>query len=54
MLPASHPGFLDLYLKYAAIPDFDPVMLKKTAQYHAIRNLGIAHWKTANILKGFQ
>ena len=53
ILPASHPYFLQLYLEYSKIPNFDPITLKKTAQYHAIRHLGIIHPKTSEILSGF-
>ena len=45
---------MELYLEYAKIKDLDPVVLKKAAENHAIRNLGISHWKTSIILSNFK
>lgn len=55
ILPSSHPFFIEMYLKYSDLKTskLDIVSLKKAAQSHAIRNLGITHWKTAQILSSF-
>jgi hypothetical protein len=45
---------MELYLEYAKLKDLDPVTLKRAAENHAIRNLGISHWKTAEILSNFK
>jgi hypothetical protein len=45
---------MDLYLEYAKIKDLDPIILKRAAENHAIRNLGISHWKTSEILSNFK
>ena len=44
-----------MYLKYSDLKTskLDIVSLKKAAQSHANRNLGITHWKTAQILSSF-
>jgi hypothetical protein len=36
------------------LKDLDPVTLKRAAENHSIRNLGISHWKTAEILSNFK
>jgi len=55
ILPPSHPLFIEMYLKYSTLKTshLDIVSLKKAAQNHATRNLGITHWKTASILSSF-
>jgi hypothetical protein len=45
---------MELYLEYSKLKDLDPVMLKRAAEIHAIRNLGISHWKTSEILANFK
>jgi hypothetical protein len=47
IFPTSHPYIMELYLEYSKIKDFDPITLKRAAEKHSIRNLGISHWKTA-------
>ncbi len=49
ILPPSHPFFIQIYLTYSKLKTskLDVVSLKKAAQNHSIRNLGIKHWKTA-------
>ena len=32
----------------------DPITLKRAAENHAIRNLGISHWQTSQILSNFK
>jgi DNA polymerase/3'-5' exonuclease PolX len=54
ILPSSHPYIMELYLEYAKLKDLDPVTLKRAAENHSIRNLGISHWKTAEILSNFK
>jgi hypothetical protein len=54
VFPTSHPYIMELYLEYAKLKDLDPVTLKRAAENHAIRNLGISHWKTAEILSNFK
>ncbi len=43
-----------MYLEYAKIKQLDPIILKRAAENHAIRNLGISHWKTSVILSNFK
>jgi hypothetical protein len=49
ILPSSHPFFIEIYLTYSKLKTskLDVVSLKKAAQNHATRNLGITHWKTS-------
>lgn len=44
-----------MYLKYSELKTskLDIISLKRAAQSHAIRNLGITHKKTAEILSNF-
>ena len=45
---------MELYLEYSKIKDLDVITLKKAASIHSIRNLGISHWKTSEILANFK
>ena len=54
ILPPSHPRIMELYLEFAKIESLDPITLKRAAENHAIRNLGLKHWRTSDILSGFK
>ena len=54
LMPSDHPIFQDIYLSYAKAPDLNPVIFKKAAENHAIRTLGLTHWKTSSILASFK
>jgi hypothetical protein len=54
IFPTSHPYIMELYLEYSKIKDLDPITLKRASENHAIRNLGISHWKISEILSNFK